>query len=214
VALVVVVLVLAAALGVATGGRPGALTRVPLAGWQLLVAAASFQLAGTLVARTTGSSWPYAVGSVAAVVLLIGFLLRNTSLPGVPLVALGLALNALVVAANAAMPVSLWAAARAGVDVTSIAAGLDPRHELADGSTTLRALGDVIPVRIPWFPEVVSAGDVLVAAGLGLLVVMGLRWGQARRGRDEGGSAATGTPGEALLATTRASASTTRGSYS
>ncbi len=211
-ALVTVVLVLAALLGVAMGGRPSALARVPMNGWPLLVAAAVCQLTGSVLARTTDAPVLYAVGSVAAVILLIAFLLRNTALPGIPLIAAGLMLNAVVVAVNAAMPVSLWAASKAGLDITTIAAGSDPRHELAGASTKLPLLGDVIPVRIPWFPEVVSAGDVLVAAGLGLLLVMALRSDQRDRNRD--GSAATGTPGDALRATTRASASTTRGSYS
>lgn len=211
-ALVTVVLVLAALLGVAAGGRPAALARVPLGGWRLLAGAAICQVAGSLLARTAGWSAAYEVGSVAAVVLLTGFLVSNTRLPGMPLIAAGLVLNLVAVLANGAMPVSRWAAGRAGVDLTDIAAGLDARHVVASSATTLRPLTDVVPVPMPWFPEVVSAGDVLVAAGLGLLLVTALRWGQT--GRRSPGSAATGTPGDAVRDTTRASASTTRGSYS
>jgi hypothetical protein len=215
VALVVVVLVLAAAVGVASGGRPGALGRVPLSGWRLLLGAAVCQLAGSLATRVAGSEVPYEIGSLAAVGLLIGFLLSNTRLPGVPLVAAGLLVNALVVLANGAMPVSRWAAARAGVDLTAISAGADARHAVAGAGTSLRLLSDVVPVPIPGFPEVVSPGDVLVAAGLALLLVMGLLWDQAGRDdRPAGGSSVTGSPGDAVRATTRASASTTRGSYS
>jgi hypothetical protein len=213
VALVTIVLVLAALIGVAAGGRPAALLRVPLTGWRLLAGAAVCQLAGSLVARASGASAPYEIGSLAAVVLLAGFLARNTRLPGVPMVAAGLLLNLLAVLGNGAMPVSRWAAGRAGIDLGTIAAGLDPRHVVADGGTSLRPLTDVVPVALPWSPEVVSPGDVLVAAGLGLLLVTGLLWGQAGR-RPDDGSPATGTPEEAVRDTTRASASTTRGSYS
>lgn len=201
-ALVVVVLVLATVVGVAAGGRPAALARVPLAGWRLLVTAAVCQAAGSVLARLAGSNIPYAVGSLVAVALLIGFLLHNASLAGVPLVAIGLLTNTLVVLANGAMPVSRWAAAKAGVHLTEIAAGLDPRHVVADAATSGRAFSDVIPVRIPGWPEVVSPGDLLVAAGLGLLLVTGLLWPQSGVGRAE--------PRE----TTRAKASTTPGSYS
>jgi len=99
----------------------------------------------------------------------------NRYVPGVSLVTLGLAVNALVVILNGAMPVSIVAALRAaGVPITDIAAGYDARHTIAGEGTTLRPLGDVVPLPLPIRPEVVSAGDVLVAAGLGELVVMGM----------------------------------------
>ena len=44
-------------------------------------------------------------------------------------------------------------------------------------------LGDVIPVPAPWRPEVVSPGDVAVAAGLAQLVLLGMRPQTALRGR-------------------------------
>lgn len=212
-ALVTIALVLAAALGVALGGRPAALARVPLAGWGLLAAAACSQVGGSLVASAQDSSTPYEVGSVAAVLLLIGFLVRNSALPGVPLVALGLLLNVVAVAANGAMPVSQWAAERTGVDLSRIAAGLDARHQVADASTALRPLTDVVPVPVPGFREVLSPGDLLVAAGLALLLVTALLWDQRPRLRRPG-SGGTGTPEDSTRETTRASASTTRGSYS
>jgi Family of unknown function (DUF5317) len=210
VALVAVVLVLAAVVGVAGGGRPGALAQVPLAGWRLLVAAGVCQVGGSVISRLTDANVPYAVGSLAAVALLIGFLLHNTRLAGVPLVAVGLLANTVVVLANGAMPVSRWAAAKAGVDLHDIAAGLDARHVVAGATTSARVLSDVIPVRIPWWPEVVSPGDVLVAAGLGLLLVTGLLWPRTRQTRHS----EVERSGDELRETTRASASTTPGSYS
>jgi hypothetical protein len=79
------------------------------------------------------------------------------------------------------MPVSADASGKAGVTTQDLLAGTDPRHELADDGTRLRALGDVVPVLLPVHPEVVSPGDVLVAAGLAQLVVLGMRRRTASR---------------------------------
>ena len=68
----------------------------------------------------------------------------------------------------------LLASGRAGIATQDIVSGADPRHELADPATRLDVLGDIIPVLMPWRPEVVSVGDVLVAAGLAQLVVVGM----------------------------------------
>src|SRR3954463_14948300 len=102
------------------------------------------------------------------------FCVGNRYVPGVPLVTLGLAVNALVVTLNGAMPVSIVAALRAGVPITDIAAGYDARHTVAGEGRVRPSPGDVWPLPLPIRPEVVSAGDVLVAAGLGELVVMGM----------------------------------------
>jgi hypothetical protein len=116
---------------------------------------------------------------------------------GVPLITLGLVLNAAVVALNGAMPVSTDAAARARVSVAAIAAGNDSRHSLANSATTLSSLGDVIPVPLPWRPEVVSPGDALVAAGLGELVLLGMR--RRRRGASGAAARSRATPSEHAL---------------
>jgi hypothetical protein len=95
----------------------------------------------------------------------------------------GLLANALVVGLNGAMPVSESAAGRAGTTTQDILTGADARHELADRHTRLGFLGDVIPVPAPWRPEVVSPGDIAVAAGLAQLVLLGMRSGVTLRGR-------------------------------
>ena len=168
--LALVVLLVALAVGLATGGGVGQLGHLPLRhGWLVLVAVAA-QAAGAFAGGSL-----YAVGLVLSALLVAGFLAGNRGIPGTGLVALGLLSNALVVGLNGAMPVSADASGRAGVTTQDLVAGTDPRHELADESTRLRALGDVVPVLLPWHPEVVSPGDVLVAAGLAQLVVLGMR---------------------------------------
>jgi hypothetical protein len=88
----------------------------------------------------------------------------------VALLATGFTCNALVVALNGAMPVSLATLARAGITGFSE----DPRHELVDTTTRLHWLGDVVPVALPGLGQAVSPGDVLIAAGAGLLLYSGM----------------------------------------
>jgi hypothetical protein len=181
---VVLVLVAALVLGWITGGSLERLGSLPLRSLGLVGAALAAQLAGTLVGGPV-----YPLGLAASAALAVAFLARNRRVRGTGLVALGLLANALVVAVNGAMPVSPQAADRAGVGVLEVLVG-DRRHELEGPDTRLRALGDVVPVPLPLRPEVVSAGDVLVAAGLGQLVFLGMRTGM-RTPAGPGGGCAT-----------------------
>lgn len=176
-ALVAVVLVGALAVGAATGGSLRALGALPLHRAVLVVAAVGAQLvAGLLSLAVPVAAGPLSLAGLAVSVVLVGaFLALNRGLPGVTLVTAGLLANLAVVMVNGAMPVTLDAAARAGLATGPLSAGADPRHVLADGATRLAPLGDVVPVPLPGVPEVLSPGDVAVAAGLALLVVRGMR---------------------------------------
>lgn len=167
------VLVLALVVGWALGGSLDALGRLPLRGLALVALALAAQVAGAVLGGAA-----YLVGLVAGAVLALAFLVRNRGARGTGLVGLGLAANALVVGLNGAMPVSVGASDRAGVTTLAIAVGDDPRHALLGPGTRLALLGDVVPVPLPRAPQVVSPGDVLVAAGLGQLVVLGMRRGR------------------------------------
>jgi hypothetical protein len=173
--LAVLVLAGAALVGFVLGGSVSSLATLPLRDRWLVVVAVTAQVAGGLAAWVADSSPAYALGLATSALAALGFCLRNLRVRGVPLVTLGLLLNALVVGVNGAMPVSLAAAARAGTSITSIAAGTDPRHAVAGDGTTLRVLGDVVPIPLPLRPEVASPGDVLVAAGLAELLCLGMR---------------------------------------
>lgn len=166
----VVVLLCALVLGVLCGGRLSNLAHLRLRHGWLVVVALALQVAGAVLGGPL-----YPVGLAGSVVFLGWFLAANRGVRGTGLVALGLLGNAVVVGLNGAMPVSAHASGRAGVSTQELVAGTDPRHELADRSTRLRPLGDVIPVLLPGRPEIVSPGDVLVAAGLGQLVFFGVR---------------------------------------
>jgi hypothetical protein len=174
VALALLTVVGAAVLALLAGGRLTHLSQLSVRAGRLVAVTVLAQLLGDGLAVLTWHGF-YPLGLAVSAVAALGFCLRNLRVAGVPLITLGLLANALVVIVNGAMPVSTHAAARAGVPVTAIAAGDDARHTIAGSSTTLRPLGDVIAVALPLRPEVDSTGDVLVAAGLGELVLLGMR---------------------------------------
>ncbi len=171
--LVLVVLLCAVLVGRVCGGSVDRLGALDLRLRRLLVAALGVQALGAVVGGPI-----YPVGLAGSAALVTAFLVANRGVRGTGLVALGLGANALVVALNGAMPVSPDAAARAGVSLDDVTAGLDSRHVVADDATRLALLGDVVPVLLPLRPEVVSPGDVLVASGLAQLVVVGMLAGR------------------------------------
>jgi len=164
--LVLLVMALAALAALATGGRLGRLADQPLSGLHWLAAAAIGQLLGSLFGGTA-----YPVGLIGSAVCIAVFLRENLRRPGVALLALGFFSNAAVVALNGAMPVSATALARAGLSPALVD---DPRHELVTAATTWPWLGDVVPVALPGLGQAVSPGDVLIAAGAGLLLYVGI----------------------------------------
>lgn len=115
---------------------------------------------------------PFAL--VVSLAVLVVFAAANLRLPPLWPVTIGLALNLLVVAANAGMPVSGQAVARSGQSVADLAGTSIATHHLADGYDVLRPLGDVIPLGPP-IRAVVSGGDVLVYAGTAWLVAASMR---------------------------------------
>jgi len=164
--LVLLVMVLAAGAALLTGGHLSYLADNTLAGLHWLAAAATGQVLGSL---TGGIAYP--VGLIGSAACIAVFLRLNLLRPGVALLAVGFGSNALVVALNGAMPVSLAALARAGLDMVVVD---DPRHEITTAATRLPWLGDVVPVALPWLGQAVSPGDVLIAAGAGLLLYSGM----------------------------------------
>jgi hypothetical protein len=169
--LVVVTVTVALVAGVARGGRLSNLAEAPIRAGAFVAVAALAQFAHALV--------PGAPAAVAFTLLseaaLLAFLWSNRYLGGVLLAAIGSALNTAVIVANGAMPVSrdaLQAIARAE---TAVASG---RHRLLEPGDPLAALADVIA--LPVLRTVISVGDIILAAGLGLLVFDLLRDRPAR----------------------------------
>lgn len=106
--------------------------------------------------------------AVTAVVLVcaVGFLVANRDLPGIGIAGVGLAINAIVVGVNGgAMPVSADAARIANARGSLDDPGL--KHEVMGPETNLAWLADRIP--LPGARIVLSAGDLVLAAGIGRL---------------------------------------------
>ena len=163
------VLALAVAVGYARGGRLLRITDHPLRRSWLLIGGVLLQAAVDVVA---GRSWaPSAVTTIALLasqVLVLAWVWWNRDVPGVVVIAVGFALNLLVITANGAMPVDPAAIADAGLPVEGLPPG---KHELLTSDTRLQVLADVLPVAP--LRTIVSLGDVILAGGI-LLVVQHL----------------------------------------
>lgn len=160
-----VVVVLAVTLSYARGGRLTRIADAPLRSTWLLFAGLVLQ---TGVDVAVGRGWLPDAGSVGwslllvSQVLIVAWLVRNGNLPGVLLVALGLAMNAAVMAANGAMPVDPAAIRSLGLDpATSVPLG---KHTLLTTDTRLPWLADIWP--LPPLRTIISVGDVVIAGGL------------------------------------------------
>ena len=113
--------------------------------------------------------------------LLLVFCVVNRAIPGLWLVALGVASNALVITVNGgAMPVDPSAIVASGWDLSDYAASYP--NVVARGHAPLGFLGDVIAM--PRFPgsAVLSIGDLVIVAGVWLMLQR-----VARRDREAAG---------------------------
>ena len=113
---------------------------------------------------------------------------------GIGLLSLGGFLNFLVIALNGGMPVSKSALGRAGIaSSVSVIQGHLSKHVLANQTTVLRVLGDVVP--LPWLRSVISPGDILMAIGIGAVVAATMR----RPALGDGSAAAAATAEQTLV---------------
>ena len=142
------------------GGRLGRLADVrPRAVWAVL-AAAAIQVGITQMPG--GSHFVHVALHIFSYVLDGYFLFANRRLTGVPVVALGAALNVIAIATNGGvMPASAAALRISGV---ATRAGFDNSAHLAHAH--LAFLGDIIPVPGPWpIGNVLSIGDLIIFVG-------------------------------------------------
>lgn len=165
------------------GGRLSRIPDAPLRLMWLLFVGVGLQLAVDLAAArgllpdAGVSGWMLLFLSQLLVVVVIAV---NWHAPGMPLVAVGLVMNAVVMAANGAMPVSPDAIAALGLEGAQVPPG---KHTLMTAETRLPWLADVFP--LPILRTIISAGDVVLAAGVIPLVhwMMTYRPPSERRGR-------------------------------
>jgi hypothetical protein len=145
-----------------TGGRLARLTDLPLRwGWAAF-AALALQLVITTLAPT-GSSGLYKLVHVASYLLAAACILANRRITGLPILALGAALNLAAITANGGvMPASARAMRLAGLPAAEHFA-----NSAALARPHLLALGDVLPIPGPWpLGNVMSIGDLLITTGL------------------------------------------------
>ena len=162
------------AVGRGRGGRLAGLTTLRFRAPILLVVAALAQACLAVVApdhRAVG------IGSANAIVGI--WLVRNAfhHRGGLRLgfVALGVGwlLNLIPVMLNGGMPVSAAGLERVGAPRTMpVTEGHFWKHVPADRDTRASVLGDVIPVRM--VASVISVGDIVVLAGIALVVASGM----------------------------------------
>jgi hypothetical protein len=167
--LVITALALLASVPLA-GGRLGALAEIrPRAVWAVLLAAA-IQVAITQMAG--GSHELHVALHVLSYVLDAYFLFANRRLAGVPVVALGAALNVLAIVTNGGvMPASASALRISGI---ASRPGFDNSAVLVHPH--LAFLGDVIPVPGPWpIGNVLSVGDLIIFVGAALVLHVACR---------------------------------------
>jgi Family of unknown function (DUF5317) len=167
------------AVGLARGGALGGLGDPPLKARWLALGCLATQAAVVLLPLPGLGGF---VLLVAAMVTLLGIARANGRLAGVPLLALGLLLNLLVVLANVGMPVAASTLERAGIRLEQPAPHRpDAKHVLDEGDARLRLLGDRLAVRP--LRTVTGYGTVIELAGLFLLLQHLVRGpGAARRG--------------------------------
>ncbi len=166
-------IVLGLVIGLLAGGRLERLGQVRITWAPLAITGLAIQLvlfSPPVVAwiGDLGAAGPVVyVGSTA---LVLAALLRNLRQPGLALIALGAALNAVVILANGGyMPVSPDALAAIGRLEPS---GTYANTVLATSGTLLPWFGDIIPLPLPVpLRTVVSLGDLLIGAGATVFLV-------------------------------------------
>jgi hypothetical protein len=164
--LTAVALVAGGLLGVVAGGRSASVSATSLHWWGALATGVALQLvAGPLGIR----GLPGTAAIAGSYLLLLSFAVANRALGCMPVVLVGLSLNAVVILVNSGMPVRAEAVAAVGLDPRDLDAGdLGAKRHLEGPDDRLTGLGDVVPLRP--LGEVVSVGDLLLAVGVGGLL--------------------------------------------
>jgi hypothetical protein len=162
------------ALGLVLGGRLSGLAALEFRWAPLALAGLAVQvvLFAEPISDRVGDLGPVVYMASTAAVLVV--VLRNLRIPGLPIVAAGAVCNLLAIAANGGyMPASREAAAAAArADPTTYSNSV-----IKDGAA-LAPLTDIFALPT-WLPmsNVFSIGDVLIAVGIVLAIVVAMRSG-------------------------------------
>ena len=170
--------------GALLGGRLAGLAAIQFrwAGLALFGFAAQVVLFSDPVTARVGDLGPPLY--VASTALVFVAVLRNLAIRGMPLVAAGAASNLAAIVANGGyMPTSASAAAEFGRSAPEAYS-----NSAIVESPALAPLTDVIPLP-HWLPfaNIVSVGDILIAAGIVVVIAAAMRAGRRRAGDDAAG---------------------------
>ena len=169
--LVLSVIASAVVVGFVAGGSLAPFQRLTVHWWGAAIAGLALQgvPATFLVGRDLAP-----IILLTSYALLLAFAWVNRRLPALLLVMAGLAMNVLVIAADGGMPVSAMALEVAGAAPQGLAGDGPLKHHLMGPGDVLTPLADVIGIPAP-IGVVISAGDVVLYAGLAALVVSVMR---------------------------------------
>ncbi len=164
--------VIGLALGLLTGGRPAGLGELHFRWSWLIVGALLVQviLFSGPVSERIGAYGP--VIYVVSTAVVLAAVLADRAIPGMPIVAVGAACNLLAIVANGgympADPAALAALGKADPTVYS--------NSSVVADPALRFLTDVfaMPPGMP-FANVFSVGDIIIAAGIVVTIVLAMR---------------------------------------
>lgn len=162
------------AIGLAAGGRIGSIgdIRFRWAPLVLLGFGAQVLLFSDAVAERVGDLGP--VLYVASTLLVVVAVLRNSAVPGMPLVALGAACNLAAIVANGGfMPASPAAMAALGKAAPTIYS-----NSAVVAQPALAPLTDIfaLPTWLP-FHNIFSLGDAILAVGVAMVIAIAMRRG-------------------------------------
>jgi hypothetical protein len=187
-----VVIAVGLGIGLARGGSVRNLTTARLRLTPLIFLAVGLQIGAQFVPRSA-SILAYAL-VVASYAVVFAFAGANWRIPGMAFIAIGAALNYIVILVNRGMPISAAAAARVGfAGPKAEQLVLRGKHFInSSGHAHLSPLGDVIPL---WRqPTVASVGDLIIWAGLILLIASLVLGPRGRRTHLDPRDAYTYTP--------------------
>ena len=165
--LILIVIGLAVCIGFIAGGSLRHFEHLKVRWWGTALAGLVLQgiALSSSIGQPAGSA--FLVGSYG---FLLAFAWMNRRLPAVWLMMTGLLLNILAIGVNGGMPVSASALETAGAGAEGLLGAGALKHHLMGPDDTLTPLGDVIGIPPP-IGAVISIGDVLLYAGIGILVV-------------------------------------------